>query len=179
MSLNRDISAKMAAKQDPALESEAQAWVEAVNGEKFPKGVAYEDALKDGIILCKLINKLKPGSVPKITTKGGGFALRENVSAFCNAARAYGVPDNELFQTVDLFEKKNIGQVTLAIHALGRFAQKNGFTGPTLGIKMCDENKREFTDDQLRASEGFIGLQAGSNKGATQSGQSFGATRHM
>jgi len=67
------------------------------------------------------MNKLKPGSVGKITTKGGGFALRENVSQFCNAAKAYGVPDNELFQTVDLFEKKNIAQVTLAIHALGRY----------------------------------------------------------
>ena len=66
------------------------------------------------------MNKLKPKAVPKITTKGGGFALRENVNAFCNAARKYGVPDNELFQTVDLFEKKNIAQVTLAIHSLGR-----------------------------------------------------------
>ena len=66
------------------------------------------------------MNKLQPKAVAKITTKGGGFALRENVSAFCDAARKYGVPDNELFQTVDLFEKKNIAQVTLAVHALGR-----------------------------------------------------------
>ena len=38
-----------------------------------------------------------------------------------NAARAYGLPDSELFQTVDLFEKRNIPQVTQCIHALGRF----------------------------------------------------------
>ena len=72
------------------------------------------------LFLNRCINKLSPKAVSKITTKGGGFALRENVNAFCNAARKYGVPDNELFQTVDLFEKKNIGQVTLCIHALGR-----------------------------------------------------------
>lgn len=66
------------------------------------------------------MNKIKPGAIAKITTKGGGFALRENCAVFCNAAKAYGVPDNELFQTVDLFEKKNIAQVTLTIHALGR-----------------------------------------------------------
>lgn len=36
------------------------------------------------------------------------------------AARAYGLPDAELFQTVDLFEKRNIAQVTQCIHALGR-----------------------------------------------------------
>ena len=110
----------MASKRDSALDNEAREWIEQIIGEKFPAGVSYEDALKDGIILCKLMNKLKPNAVAKITTKGGGFALRENVASFCNAAHKYGVPDNELFQTVDLFEKKNIPQVTLAIHALGR-----------------------------------------------------------
>ena len=110
----------MAAKRDGNLDSEAQQWIESVLEEKFPDGVAYDDAIKDGIILCKLINKLSPGSVAKITTKGGAFALRANIELFNKAARAYGVSDNELFQTVDLFEKKNIAQVTLAIHALGR-----------------------------------------------------------
>jgi hypothetical protein len=44
---------------------------------------------------------------------------------------------------------------------------------------MADENKRDFTEEQLRAGESTIGLQAGFNKGASQSGQSFGLTRHM
>jgi hypothetical protein len=43
----------MAAKRDANLDREAQEWIEAILGEKFPAGVAYEDALKDGIILCK------------------------------------------------------------------------------------------------------------------------------
>ena len=42
----------MAAKRDPKLDKEAQEWIEAILGEKFPDG-PYEDALKDGIILCK------------------------------------------------------------------------------------------------------------------------------
>ena len=45
---------------------------------------------------------------------------------------------------------------------------------------MADGNKREFTEEQLRASEGHVGLQAGYNKGASQAGVgSFGNTRHM
>ena len=46
---------------------------------------------------------------------------------------------------------------------------------------MADENKREFTEEQLREMrDGHIGLQAGYNKGATQAGVgSFGNTRHM
>jgi len=31
----------------------------------------------------------------------------------------------------------------------------------------------------LRAGEGLIGLQAGTNKGATQAGQNFGASRKI
>jgi hypothetical protein len=69
----------------------------------------------------RLMNKIKPGSVAKINVKGNPFSLRENIQSFQNAARAYGVPDNELFQSVDLFDKKNIPQVTLAIHSLGRY----------------------------------------------------------
>lgn len=53
------------------------------------------------------------------------------------------------------------------------------FTGPCLGPKPSEEQKREWTQEQLRASEGIINLQYGSNKGATQSGQNFGNTRHM
>jgi hypothetical protein len=37
-----------------------------------------------------------------------------------NAARSYGLGDAELFQTIDLFEKHNIPQVTQCIFALGR-----------------------------------------------------------
>lgn len=47
-------------------------------GEKLP-GQPYEDLLRDGIILCKLINKIAPGSVNKIQTSGGSFKLMENI----------------------------------------------------------------------------------------------------
>lgn len=61
-----------------------------------------------------------PGCIKKIDKKGGGFALMQNIERFQEAAKKYGVPVNEVFQTVDLWERKNIPQVTLCIHALGR-----------------------------------------------------------
>lgn len=51
--------------------------------------------------------------------------------------------------------------------------------GPFLGPKPSEENRRDFTDEQLKAGESVIGLQMGTNKGATQSGQNFGNSRHM
>ncbi len=64
-------------------------------------------------ISFRLINKLKPGAVSKIHTSGGPMKLRENISLFQNAARAYGVSESEVFQAVDLFDKQNIQQVTV------------------------------------------------------------------
>lgn len=51
--------------------------------------------------------------------------------------------------------------------------------GPFLGPRPAEENRREFSEEQMRASESIIGLQAGTNRGASQSGQSFGATRKI
>jgi hypothetical protein len=45
---------------------------------------------------------------------------------------------------------------------------------------MSDGNQRDFTDDQLRAGQGMIGLlNEGMNKGANQAGQNFGLSRHI
>lgn len=80
----------------------------------------YEDVLKDGQVLCKLINKMQPGSVPKINSSGGQFKMMENINNFQQAIKNYGVPDLDVFQTVDLWEKKDIAQVTCTLFALGR-----------------------------------------------------------
>jgi len=42
------------------------------------------------------------------------------------------------------------------------------------------KKRPKFTKEQLRAGQGFVGLQAGTNKGASQTGMtSFGASRHI
>ena len=43
---------------------------------------SFEDVLRDGIVLCNLINKISPGSVKKIATKGTNFQLMENIQRF-------------------------------------------------------------------------------------------------
>ena len=51
--------------------------------------------------------------------QGPAFLLMENVNSFLNAAKKYGVPDEEVFQTPDLFEARNLPQVSLCIFSLG------------------------------------------------------------
>lgn len=72
---------QIASKRDPFRDQEAQEWVEAIIGRKFPGGVAYEDYLRDGTVLCELMNKIKPGSVSKINPSGGSdFKMMENIN---------------------------------------------------------------------------------------------------
>ena len=45
---------------------------------------------------------------------------------------------------------------------------------------MSEANVREFTDEQLNAGKNVLPrLNDGMNKGANQSGQNFGLTRHI
>lgn len=70
----------MAGKRDAAQETEAQVWMEEILGAKFPAGELYEDVLKDGTVLCQVMNKIAPGSVGKINTSGGQFKMMENIN---------------------------------------------------------------------------------------------------
>lgn len=59
---------------------------------------------------------------------------------------------------------------------MGRKVQ-SFYDGPCLGPTEATENRREFTEEQLNAGKGIIGLQAGTNQGASQAGMNFGKTR--
>lgn len=143
---------------DTSAQDEAQEWIEAVLNEKFL--ASFGDSLKDGVILCQLINTIKPNSITRIQTSQMPFKQMENITAFLKACRAIGVAEFDLFETVDLFEQKNIDLVVKCLHALGRTVQKNlpDFTGPTLGVKESTVNKRSFTRAQLKEAATAVPL---------------------
>uniref|UniRef100_A0A1B0D0R4 Uncharacterized protein n=1 Tax=Phlebotomus papatasi TaxID=29031 RepID=A0A1B0D0R4_PHLPP len=70
----------VAGKREPSQEAEAQHWIETVLGERFPQGVLYEDVLRDGVILCRLMNRLSPGIIQRINTSGGDYKMMDNIS---------------------------------------------------------------------------------------------------
>jgi len=131
------------------------------------KGVEGENAvherLKDGVILCNVINCLFPRSVRKINKMKQPFMMMENISSFIAACVEYGCRKADLFQTVDLYEKQNMVSVISGIYALGRKAQTNGYRGAILGPRESFENRREYTYDQKHDGFNVIGLQMGSN----------------
>lgn len=94
----------------------------------------FADALNDGQILCRLINIITPGKIKKINSSSLAFKQMENIGAFLAAVSSYGVPAASSFQTVDLYEKKNMNQVLICIQALSRQATANGYRGPTIDV---------------------------------------------
>ena len=61
-------------------------------------------------------------------------------------------------------------QVVLSLFSLGRLTQHHDdYCGPAIGPKMSTKNERNFSEEQIRMNrDAVIGLQAGTNVGATQ-----------
>jgi hypothetical protein len=70
--------------------------------------IDFGELLKDGSVLCNLINSLQPGSVKKINTLKAPFKQRENIEMYLKACTAYGLKEQDLFQVNDLYENKNL-----------------------------------------------------------------------
>jgi len=178
--LAAETHAKVNSKYSEEAAEECLYWIREVLGEDIKVDGSQDnfyELLKDGQVLCRLINVLKPGAIKKITVSTMAFKCMENINAFTTHAKTLGVTDSEAFQTVDLWERQNLNSVVICLQALGRKGSK--FGQPSIGPKESTKNVREFTESQLRASEGIVNLQYGSNKGASQTGMSFGNTRHM
>ena len=146
-------------KADPEAESEVIEWMEAVLGRNLNAGaVGLAECLKDGQVLCELCNKIKPDIIRRINNSSMPFKRMENISNFLKACRVLGVPEHDLFETVDLYEEKDMGVVVRCIFALGRTIQTTvpGFKGPTLGKKQSSPSPREFSAEQMLRGRGEV-----------------------
>ena len=106
----------------------------------------------------------------------------ENISKFLEKIKAYGVPEISLFQTVDLYEAKALYKVVECLRALAGVAQLNGASVPfpSWVVPLSKKSPRAFSRDVLGQSNAVIGLQMGSNQGASQKGmRPYGAGRQI
>ena len=85
------------------------------------------------------------------------FKQMENVAHYIDACAQLGVPAQDLFQTVDLYEGRDMQAVVRNVHSLGRVAQAHGFQGPTLGTRLSTPNRRSFTEQQAIAGRDAAG----------------------
>ena len=165
--MTAELQEKKAAKYDPQLEQDARDWLETIVS-PFPPG-SFQEALKNGVYLCKVINELQPGSVKKINESKMAFKMMENIGNFLSACEQYGLKKADIFQTVDLYEAENMPQVVNAIHALARRVNVKS-PGRGMGPKESEKHERHFDEQTMQAGKTVIGLQMGTNRGASQAG---------
>ena len=54
--------------------------------------------MKDGVLLCELVNKVKPDHIRKVSKSKMPFPQRENIKNFTDAVRdVFNVPDRDNF----------------------------------------------------------------------------------
>ncbi|RCI06740.1 hypothetical protein CU098_012568 [Rhizopus stolonifer] len=176
--IDKEIRAKIESKYSLEREQEAKKWIENLIGEPFPLD-DFAESLKDGVILCKVIGKLVPGQ-GKFKQSKMPFIQMENISIFLKGAEALGVPKHDLFQTIDLFEKKNMTQVIDSLFAISRYGYKAGTCENYLGPKLADKQKAVYSQQAANAANAtFNTYQYGYTGGANQSGMNFGQRRDI
>ncbi|XP_026644160.1 LIM domain only protein 7 isoform X3 [Microtus ochrogaster] len=127
--------------------AEAQRWVEAVTEKNF-ETKDFRASLENGLLLCDLINKLRPGIIKKINRLSTPIAGLDNINVFLRACEQIGLKEAQLFHPGDLQDLSNrvtvkqeetdrrLKNVLITLYWLGRKAQNNPYyNGPYLNLK--------------------------------------------
>ena len=115
------------------------------------------DALKNGVLLCKLATKLdvtknfKYNKNPKVSV-----ACHENIQLFLSTCKAWGV--KTIFTSIDLYENKNFPQVVSCLVEIGTMFSKQGFQPPLMTtplhlFKKTNENNAILSDNNLEENK--------------------------
>ncbi|XP_072209995.1 LIM domain only protein 7 isoform X14 [Excalfactoria chinensis] len=131
--------------------AEARRWVETVTGKSFGTK-DFRAALENGVLLCDLINKIKPGIVRKINRLSTPIAGLDNINVFLKACENIGLKEAQLFHPGDLQDLSNrvtvkpeetnrrVKNVLITLYWLGRKAQSNPhYNGPYLNLKAFEK----------------------------------------
>ena len=105
-------------------------WIEESLNEKLP-GADLGAVLKDGVVLCRLVNRIKPNTIRKINTRDIALMKMENIKLYLEACWSFGLPSTTLFTTSDLYQRRALTEVLRNLEALARYATSlDGWTGP-------------------------------------------------
>ncbi|KAI8870860.1 hypothetical protein GQ42DRAFT_112892, partial [Ramicandelaber brevisporus] len=95
-------------------------FLETVLEESLPDG-DLQSVLKDGSVLCKALNTVRPGAVSSVGNKPGMFVMMENITRFLDGCRrVLGLPNTDLFETQDLYNGRDMNRVINTILAMER-----------------------------------------------------------
>ncbi|XP_037753803.1 LIM and calponin homology domains-containing protein 1 isoform X12 [Chelonia mydas] len=137
---------QQAARPEPAF-AEARRWIEQVTGRSFGDK-DFRSGLENGILLCELLNAIKPGLVKKINRLSTPIAGLDNTILFLRGCKELGLKESQLFDPGDLQDTSNritiknidnsrkLKNVLVTIYWLGKAANRcTSYSGATLNLK--------------------------------------------
>lgn len=149
---------------DPHLESEVCLWIEAITDTQQGSLSAHE-WLRDGKVLCAVINKLKPQAKVKANKMAKPFMMRENITMFLRAIRKEfpRVKEGDMFSTDDLYDAKDMSQVFKFIYSFGGVVQLDPECShfPGLGVPQKASTR---LDVRVNKDLGSVDLNSGYSK---------------
>eukprot|EP01084_Bolivina_argentea_P140428 246859_1 len=145
----------IAKKKDlnPDEVAEVKGWMETVMGKSYDD--FFED-IRDGVEICELLNKIKPGTCKKFKKSQVVFVARTNIQIFIQGCKKLGIPESDCIETRDLFDQQNLNDVVINLYAVSSISTKHNFGGPFIGIKYADKNKRNFSQETLNKSKSAV-----------------------
>jgi len=135
---------------EPERLEEVGTYLSEVLGENIAKDeTLLTKDLKDGTILCRLLNAIYPNTCKKFKQSQAAFVCRNNISIYLAGCKTLGMAEMDLFETRDLFDNQRPWAVLDNIYAVSAISRKLEFKGPFIGVKLAEKNERNFTKEQL------------------------------
>ncbi|XP_072567868.1 proto-oncogene vav isoform X1 [Paramormyrops kingsleyae] len=113
-------------------------------------------ALRDGVLLCQLLNNLRPLSINlrdiNLRPQMSQFLCLKNIRTFLNACQeSFGLKKNELFEAFDLFDVRDFAKVidTLSILSYTSIAIERGIQPFPVEGSVPDEEIYSGLSDQI------------------------------
>lgn len=186
-SLDEDLKLLRDTKFSQDAIDDIKSWIfVSVLNEEQPRESLIE-SLKSGVTLCKVANKLKAADETsgfiKCKESKMPFVQMEQISQFLTFARSYGVPEDELFQTVDLFEEKDPAIVYQTLKSVSRYAnKKHPDLFPVIGPQLATKRPRPTVKQKPKHLQiGWSTTEYGYMGGASQKSEGivFGQRRNI
>eukprot|EP01100_Stratorugosa_tubuloviscum_P002547 TRINITY_DN15_c0_g1_i2.p1 TRINITY_DN15_c0_g1~~TRINITY_DN15_c0_g1_i2.p1 ORF type:complete len:162 (+),score=88.47 TRINITY_DN15_c0_g1_i2:45-530(+) len=146
------MSASRYAQQEAENNQRAKQWLSNL------LGVDVEDdlfsALADGVLLCSIVNTIKPNTIPKVNPTGRckKFVAKkmENINNFIMGARRIGVLTSYLFDPQEFVQKRRPDKLVNCLLKLEEIAKRNGINAETQSEALSQIQNQIEEQEQAR-----------------------------